>query len=123
MVKRVTKAKGRKMAKRAKMAKKRYAATQVQIANVKQTVSLLTGKQNMNNIYTAYNISLSTSTRAIKVAEAYQEYRITKLVFKFKPTQDIYMGATTGSIPYLHALIDRVGSLRNAPNLNFRAIS
>ena len=123
MVKRVTKAKGRKMAKRAKMAKKRYAATQVQIANVKQTVSLLTGKQNMNNIYTAYNISLSTSTRAIKVAEAYQEYRITKLVFKFKPTQDTYMGATTGSIPYLHALIDRVGSLRNAPNLNFRAIS
>lgn len=123
MVKRYTKAKGRKMAKKSKMAKKRaYAKSQGQIATVKQTVSLLSGKQRNNAIYTAYNFSLATSTRAIKVAEAYQEYRITKLVFKFKPQQDTFSGAASGSIPYLHALIDRVGSLRNAPNLNFRSL-
>lgn len=51
--------------------KKLYAATQGQIANVKQTVSLLTGKQRFNALYTGYNISLATSSRAIKVAEAY----------------------------------------------------
>lgn len=103
-----------------KARKMRYARTQGQVANVKQTVSLVSGKMRYNTIYTTYNISLLTSTRAIKVAEAYQEYRISKLVFKFKPQQDTYMGPN-GSLPYLHYVVDRSGSFQNS-NINFRSL-
>lgn len=110
----------KKYGKKKMMAKKRYAKTQGQVANVKQTISLISGKLRYNTIYTTYNISLLSSTRATKVAEAYQEYRISKLVFRFKPQQDTYMGPN-GSIPYLHYVVDRAGSFQNS-NINFRSL-
>lgn len=93
-----------------------------QMATVKQTLSFKPGTQVFNTIYTIYNAALSNSTRAMKVAEAYQEYRINKVVIKWKPQQDTFAGGTTGSIPYLHYVVDKKGTFQNVPGLNFRSL-
>lgn len=92
-----------------------------QIATVKQTLSFKPGTQRFNELYTIYNAALSNSTRAMKVAEAYQEYRISKVVIRWKPQQDTF-GGTNGSVPYLHYVVDKLGTFQNGTGLNFRSL-
>lgn len=69
--------------------------------------------------YGLYNFSLNISPRAVQVAHGYQEYRISKIELRFKPSADTYesLGVSTGAspgLPYLYYLIDKTASLANA---------
>lgn len=74
---------------------------------------------NNNTSYTMGNFSLTNSTRAKSVAQAYQFYRISKVELEFKPQADTFIGLNnnTGSqvsVPYLYYLINK--SLSLPPN-------
>lgn len=62
-----------------------------------------------NQAYGAYSFSLSNSARAKTVAQAYQYYRITKVIVKIKPRYDTFAGtgATSLSVPTVYWMIDR----------------
>lgn len=62
--------------------------------------------------YYDYNTNLARYKRATQVAQAYREFRITKVTYRFKPAVDTFTpGGTT--IPYLYAIVDKTGSMRD----------
>lgn len=68
---------------------------------------------NTNQMYQAYNISLSQFPRAAAVAKAYQLYRIKRVTFKLSPLADTFSNSTT-TVPYLYYMIDRTKNLAAA---------
>lgn len=75
-----------------------------------------------NFIYGLYNFSLTTCDRAVRVAKAYQLYRISKVEIKFKPKYDTFIaGATQAAKGYLYYIVDRTGSMYNS-NTNFNSL-
>lgn len=95
-----------------------------ELASCKQTISGRPGAFSANNIYALYNWALSNCDRAIQIAQAYQEYRISKIEVRVKPNQDTYsIGTTTArsSVPYLYYIIDKTGSLFYQ-NVNFNSL-
>lgn len=80
-------------------------------------VSAGSGAMNVNAPYTCYNVQMTQFGRANVVARAYQEYRITKVTMRFKPSFDAYIPAAGVSKPNLYYLIDKsqsVGPLASA---------
>lgn len=81
-----------------------------EVASLKEThefAQLTTGAA-----YYDYNTNLARYTRATQVAQAYREYRITKVEYRFKPAADTFAPGGT-SVPYLYAMIDKTGSMRD----------
>lgn len=75
-----------------------------------------------NFIYGLYNFSLTTCDRAVRVARAYQFYRIRKVEIKFKPKYDTFIaGATQAAKGYLYYLVDKTGSIYNS-STNFNSM-
>lgn len=92
------------------MRRNRKRTTVSEVASLKEThqfVDLTTG-----TAYYDYNTNLARYKRATQVAQAYREYRITKVTYRFKPVVDTFApgGAT---LPYLYAMIDKTGSMRD----------
>jgi len=70
-------------------------------AKMKETISLEDLKTN-----TAYDASvkLQDFTRALDIADNFQEYRITKVVYKYTPLFDTFIDtAGSNSLPYLYS--------------------
>lgn len=65
-----------------------------------------------NQAYAARNFSLSNSTRAVQVAQAYQFYRIRKVTAYIRPFYDTYSPGTgtNATVPHLYMVIDKDGS-------------
>lgn len=78
-------------------------ATVREYASMKQTINLVNDQNNV--IYKTEGVCLDAFDRAVQVARAYQQFRITKLEVEFKPFVDTFTNSTTQSIPYLHYLI------------------
>ena len=79
------------------------------IAAVSET--FMFSDMNMNTIYADYGCSLFQHERARTVAQAYQEFRIKLVEYRFKPQSDTYIpqpGST--SVPYLYYLVDKLRS-------------
>lgn len=61
------------------------------------------------------NESINAYARASQLAQAYQYYRITKIVFKFKPNYDTFLApgapGAQPTLPYLYWIYDRSDSL------------
>lgn len=71
-----------------------------------------------NQMYNINNISLSQFPRAVQVAQAYQHYRIKKVMLEFKPAFDTFapVAAAPGAnlqVPYLIYMINKSGSIPN----------
>jgi len=66
-------------------------------------------------------MQLASFERATVVSQAYQEYRITGVKFKFTPRFDTFAAttdiATALSVPYLYYMIDRSGVIKPSPTL------
>lgn len=62
--------------------------------------------------YYDYTNSLARYARASLVAQGYREFRITKVEYRFKPAADTFPTGGT-SIPYLYAMVDKTGSMRD----------
>lgn len=67
------------------------------------------GQEDSNGVYNFYNLSLSQFPRAVAVAKAYREFRITGVTVRFKPWYDTYVNWTgnASSLPYLLHIIDK----------------
>lgn len=65
-----------------------------------------------NTNYTSYNISLASTTRAQDIAKGYQFYRIKRITYVIKPTQDTFVSGGN-SVPYLYYMIDRTKIFSN----------
>lgn len=63
----------------------------------------------MDTVYWDYSCSLFQHERAREVAQAYQEYKIKLIEYKFKPLSDTYTPGA-GVVPYLYYLIDKARS-------------
>lgn len=63
-----------------------------------------------NKIFGLYNWSLTTSSRAVAVARAYQEYRISRVDVFIKPAYDTFMPASGLAVPMLYGVIDKPGA-------------
>lgn len=88
----------------------RKMAMRSEVASLKEThefAQLTTGAP-----YYDYNTNLARYVRATQVAQAYREYRITKVEYRFKPAADTFAPGGT-SVPYLYAMIDKTGSMRD----------
>jgi len=69
-----------------------------------------------NVMYNLRNISLAQFARATQVAQAYQHYRIKKVLMEFKPAYDTFapLALPAGQnlqVPYLIYMIDKSGSI------------
>lgn len=69
-----------------------------------------------NQMYNIRNIALSQFPRAVQVAQAYQHYRIKKVMLEFKPAYDTFapLALPAGQnlqVPYLVYMIDKSGSI------------
>lgn len=62
--------------------------------------------------YYDYTNSLARYARASLVAQGYREFRISKVEYRFKPAADTFPTGGT-SLPYLYAMIDKTGSMRD----------
>lgn len=66
------------------------------------------------NASTPYDsqIELTLFPRAVSVAQSYQQYRITKVEYRFKPLWDTYTAADISgtTLPYLYSVMNRNGS-------------
>lgn len=76
-----------------------------EFASAKQTLQL--NNDNVNVLYTLYDVQLNQFDRLKQIARAYQYYRITKIELKLKPFADTFTNAGGNSVPYLFWLIDR----------------
>lgn len=76
-----------------------------EFASAKQTLQL--NNDNVNVLYTLYDMQLNQFDRLKQIARAYQYYRITKIELKLKPFADTFTNAGGNSVPYLFWLIDR----------------
>lgn len=79
---------------------------------------------NMNTSYNAYNASLSSTTRAVVIAQGYQYYRIKSIKYILRPQFDTFISnGATGTVPYLYYMIDRTKQLVNLnSDSKFRAL-
>lgn len=68
-----------------------------------------------NQMYGASVISLSQFRRASSLAREFQQYRITKVKFTFKPLFDTFAATTNAAsqlpVPYFHYMIDKTGAI------------
>lgn len=64
-----------------------------------------------NIMYQKRDFTLNGNPRAQAVAAAYQHYRIKKITMKFKPQIDTYIAGGPGTVPNLHYMIDKSGSI------------
>lgn len=78
-----------------------------EFASLKETYEFAT--LNSVTAYRDMTISLARFIRASAVASGYQEYRITKVEYKWKPLTDTFAPAGT-PVPYMYVLIDRTGA-------------
>lgn len=106
---RVSKKAGRKMARRGRARRSRpVGKTVVEFASAKQVIQLTDDP--VNTIVALDNVNLGQFDRLSAIARCYQYYRITKVEMKFKPYWDTFISnagpSATGSVPYLHWLID-----------------
>lgn len=83
-----------------------------EFASMKETFEFAT--LDVGTSYRDFTMSLARCTRASQIARGYQEYRITKLEYLFKPLLDTFAPAGAGGtgipVPYLYYLIDKVGA-------------
>lgn len=72
-----------------------------------------------SQVYFADNFSLTTSKRAQQIAQAFQEYRISKIEMFVKPVADTYISdnvavGTGVGMPYFYYMIDKTAALMNS---------
>lgn len=93
---------------------------------VRESASL-TDVQNLSNgttniAYSAYNVSLNSSARAVAVSKGYQYYRIKRITYVIKPLMDTFIQAgvpqTQATVPYLYYMIDRAKQFTSGFNVN-----
>lgn len=60
-----------------------------------------------NQSYVDYTTALAQFPRAVQIARGYQFYRIKRITYVIKPTQDTFANGTN-SVPYLYYMVDRV---------------
>lgn len=70
-----------------------------------------------NKNYSSYNVSLNAMPRAKDIAKGYQYYRIKRITYIVKPTQDTFIGGGN-SVPYLFYMIDRTKQFVNGVTLS-----
>jgi len=109
-------AKRRAPIRRRKMARRR---APMEFASCKETLAL--PDVETNTVYGPGTIDLSSFKRASGIAREYQEYRITKVTWAFKPQFDTFMAntdaATALRVPYFYSVIDRNRTLPLASTL------
>jgi len=66
---------------------------------------------NINSLYSAMNVQLSDFPRAVRVAGAYQDYRIKQVSITFKPTFDNASAGGTASKMRMYYMIDKAGAI------------
>lgn len=70
-----------------------------------------------NSAYFDYDLSLARYNRASQIGRNYREYRITKVEYQFMPLVDTFtqsdFSSGTSQVPYLYAMIDKVGAFRD----------
>jgi len=93
---------------------------------VRESASL-TDVQNLSNgttntAYSAYNVSLNSSVRAVAVSKGYQFYRIKRITYIIKPLMDTFVQAqqpqTQATVPYLYYMIDRAAQFASGFNIS-----
>lgn len=62
-------------------------------------------------MYQKRDFTLNGQPRAQNVATAYQHYRIKKVSMKFKPQIDTFIAGSGTTVPNLHYMIDKSGSI------------
>lgn len=79
------------------------------IAKLTETIQLT--DINASTPYDA-QINLTQFPRAVSVANSYQQYRITKVEYRYKPLWDTYTAADISgtTLPYLYSVMNRNGS-------------
>jgi len=104
---RTTKKAGRRASKKARRVRKRSSKA-TEYASARQVIEL--PNDVINGVFVLDDVNLSQFDRLRQIAGCYQFYRIDLIEMKFKPFQDTFIGTTgigtTGSVPYLHYLID-----------------
>lgn len=74
-----------------------------------------------NTMYGPSLLQLADFERATVVSQAYQEFRITGIKYRFTPRFDTFPAntdaATALSVPYLYYMIDRTGAIKPTPTL------
>lgn len=68
--------------------------------------------------YGLYNFALTNSSRAVQVAQGYQEYRIARVDVELKPCADSFIAENVASgssvsLPYLYYMIDKTGAFES----------
>jgi len=59
-----------------------------------------------------YQMSLARNQRASQVARGFREYRIAKVIYRFKAVNDTFAQSSAAGVPHLDAVIDKSGSMR-----------
>lgn len=70
-----------------------------------------------NSAFFDYATSLARYQRASQIGHNYREFRITKVEYMFQPLVDTFtqgdFAANTSQVPYLYAMVDKVGTFRD----------
>jgi len=78
---------------------------------VTQTAPGGTSAFQVNTLYSKLNVQLADHERAVTVAKAYQYYRITSVLFTFKPRTNVQAYGSGGTTPYFYSMIDKSGAI------------
>lgn len=106
MAKRVSKGRGKRVAKRVARARRaRAARMNSEHAACKVTHDL--GYDSMGVVYKFSEFSLVGWLRAAEIAQFYQFYRINRIDMKFIPVADTYIAGNPGELPNLYYIIDK----------------
>lgn len=96
----------------------------VEFASAKQVLELTDDM--VNQILIMDNVNLSLFDRLSQIARCYQYFRFTKIEMKFKPYWDTFISTggpgSTGTVPYLHYLIDKGEVLLPNAGLGFNQL-
>lgn len=97
----------------------------VEFASAKQNIEL--SNDPVNQVYRIDDINLKAFDRLVQIARAYQYFRFTKVVMKFKPLVDTFAIQGTGpgtfqSVPYLYTLINKSDTLNDMAINGFNAL-
>lgn len=111
MPRKVTKAKAQATKQRVQRKKRTYRPAKnvpdfAQLSETFDISALATGV-----MYQKRDFTLNGNPRAQAVALAYQHYRIKKITMKFKPQIDTYISGSGTTVPNLHYMIDKSGSI------------
>lgn len=75
-----------------------------------------------NQIYGPSLITLAQFKRASNLAQNFQQYRITKVKYTFKPLFDTFTATTSAgaeiTVPYFHYMIDKTGSIPDSATID-----